>query len=358
MHHHFLSQSTRMPRPIMLGVSAALCLLAATVVILLMPTPAQAEEPVHVVGYGESLGDIANLYQVPVSELIRANQIDDPDLLHTGQRIRILGLETEAEEEPLSASLRSAADGLPGDHGYHAIQPGETALSIALAYDLTMDDLLRLNYLEDPSLLTPGQELRITARVAPLTPAAEDQTRMAATNIHIVQKGETLAEIAQQYGTTEQDLMQANGLPLAEMIYPGQNLRVHASAIPAFNTIAQGSGRKWIEVNLSTQSLTAWQGDVPVMQTVISSGLSATPTVTGRFQVGTKYSAQRMYGPGYDIPDVPWVMYFYSGYAIHGAYWHTNFGAPASHGCVNMRPAEAKLLWDWAPAGTEVWVHY
>jgi lipoprotein-anchoring transpeptidase ErfK/SrfK len=51
-------------------------------------------------------------------------------------------------------------------------------------------------------------------------------------------------------------------------------------------------------------------------------------------------------------------MYFYSGYAIHGAYWHNNFGAPMSHGCVNMTPGEAQILYNWAPIGTEVYVHY
>jgi len=104
--------------------------------------------------------------------------------------------------------------------------------------------------------------------------------------------------------------------------------------------------------------LTAWQGDVIVMQTNISSGRSATPTVTGRFKVYSRYTSQRMTGPGYDLPDVPWVMYFFSNYAIHGAYWHDNWGTPMSHGCVNMRPGEAGMLYNWAPNGTEVYVHY
>jgi lipoprotein-anchoring transpeptidase ErfK/SrfK len=51
-------------------------------------------------------------------------------------------------------------------------------------------------------------------------------------------------------------------------------------------------------------------------------------------------------------------MYFYGAYAIHGAYWHNNFGVPMSHGCVNMRSNESQMLYEWAPAGTEVYVHY
>lgn len=74
------------------------------------------------------------------------------------------------------------------------------------------------------------------------------------------------------------------------------------------------------------------------MYTSISSGLPGTPTVTGRFQVGIKCADwRRMTGPGYDLPGVPWVMYFYGSYALHGAYWHNNFGTPMSHGCVNIR---------------------
>ena len=61
-----------------------------------------------------------------------------------------------------------------------------------------------------------------------------------------------------------------------------------------------------------------------------------------------------MTGPGYNLPNVPWTMYFYGGYAIHGAYWHNNFGQRMSHGCVNMKPNEAKWLFNWTPKGTLV----
>jgi len=64
-----------------------------------------------------------------------------------------------------------------------------------------------------------------------------------------------------------------------------------------------------------------------------------------------------MTGPGYDLANVPWTMFFYAGYAIHGTYWHNNFGHPMSHGCVNMTTTEAKWLYEWAPKGTLVVVH-
>ena len=61
-----------------------------------------------------------------------------------------------------------------------------------------------------------------------------------------------------------------------------------------------------------------------------------------------------MTGPGYDLPNVPFVQYFTGSYAIHGAYWHQSFGVPVSHGCVNLQPGDAAWLYDWADYGTPV----
>jgi lipoprotein-anchoring transpeptidase ErfK/SrfK len=61
----------------------------------------------------------------------------------------------------------------------------------------------------------------------------------------------------------------------------------------------------------------------------------------------------------YYLPDVPHVMYFYTGgYAIHGTYWHSNFGYPMSHGCVNLSESAAAWVYNWSPVGTPIWIHY
>lgn len=119
----------------------------------------------------------------------------------------------------------------------------------------------------------------------------------------------------------------------------------------------QSEAEKWIEVDLSEQRLYAHEGQATVLNAVVSTGTWQYPTVTGRFRVYAKYRATRMTGPGYDLPNVPWTMFFYAGYAIHGTYWHNNFGHPMSHGCVNMTTTEAKWLYEWAPQGTLVVVH-
>lgn len=123
-----------------------------------------------------------------------------------------------------------------------------------------------------------------------------------------------------------------------------------------------GDTERWIAVNLSTQTLVAYEGDTPVFETLVSSGLPQWPTVTGQYRTYMKYESQTMNGYllGYDyfLPDVPYVMYFYEDYAIHGTYWHSSFGTPMSHGCVNVSTPDAGWLFNWAPVGTVVDVHY
>lgn len=114
------------------------------------------------------------------------------------------------------------------------------------------------------------------------------------------------------------------------------------------------SNDRWIEIDLSSQRLIAWEGGVPVYAVIVSTGKSSTPTVTGVFAIQTQLRYARMQGDDYDVPDVPYTMYYYRGYAIHGAYWHNNFGTPVSHGCVNVAVNHARWLYNWAKVGTPV----
>jgi len=115
---------------------------------------------------------------------------------------------------------------------------------------------------------------------------------------------------------------------------------------------------RWIDVNLSAQSVTAYEGNTPMRTFIVSTGLPNTPTVTGKFRIYVRYDSQTMSGPGYYLPGVQWVQYFYQGYALHGTYWHNNFGRPMSHGCINMTNADALWMYQWADYGTLVNVHY
>jgi lipoprotein-anchoring transpeptidase ErfK/SrfK len=119
-----------------------------------------------------------------------------------------------------------------------------------------------------------------------------------------------------------------------------------------------GNGVRWIDVNLSQQMVYAYEGDVVVNSFVVSTGVAGTPTVTGRYKIYVKNRMQDMSGPGYYLHDVPYVMFFYGDYGLHGTYWHNNFGVPMSRGCVNLTIGDAAWLFGWASVGTVVEVHY
>lgn len=122
---------------------------------------------------------------------------------------------------------------------------------------------------------------------------------------------------------------------------------------PAVDT----SGR-WIDIDLSQQMLYAYEGDTVVNSFLVSTGVAAHPTVVGQFYIYVKYLYTDMSGPGYYLPDVPYTMYFYQGYGIHGTYWHHNFGTPMSHGCINMETNDAAWMFNFASVGTLVNIHY
>lgn len=132
-----------------------------------------------------------------------------------------------------------------------------------------------------------------------------------------------------------------------------QSLSQNQNQQLVLGTTTSDGKEKWIEISLDEQKLTAWEGDKVVIEFPISSGKWA-PTPKGTFNIWYKTRSQAMKGGSKDLgtyyylPNVPNNMFFYQGYAIHGAYWHNNFGNPMSHGCVNSPLASAALLFEWA----------
>ncbi|MDR0398066.1 MAG: L,D-transpeptidase [Candidatus Nomurabacteria bacterium] len=128
-------------------------------------------------------------------------------------------------------------------------------------------------------------------------------------------------------------------------------------------TIKAGEGEHWVEVNLSAQTATAWTGSTAIASWRISSGTAATPTLPGEFKVWHKRRVQTMKGViggvPYNVPNVEWISYFDAdGRAFHATYWHNNFGTPMSHGCINMTYEAAEFIYNFAPIGTRVMIHY
>lgn len=123
------------------------------------------------------------------------------------------------------------------------------------------------------------------------------------------------------------------------------------------------SDDRWIEIDLSDQRLYAHEGDKVVYNFLVSTGKWA-PTPTGEFRVWIKLRYTKMSGGRketntyYYLPNVPYVQYYYKGYGLHGTYWHSNFGYPMSHGCVNLATPDAEKLFYWTspvvPQGNNV----
>jgi hypothetical protein len=125
-----------------------------------------------------------------------------------------------------------------------------------------------------------------------------------------------------------------------------------------FPSFATGS-RKWVDVSLREQTLVAYAGKRPVYVTLVSTGragladpATTTATVTGTFMIHSKHLTSTMdaaqdRSDSYALQDVPYVQYFHKGYALHGAYWHDDFGRPRSHGCINLAPYDAAWLFEW-----------
>lgn len=144
-------------------------------------------------------------------------------------------------------------------------------------------------------------------------------------------------------------------------------------------------GQRWIEVDLTHQTLVAYDWKIPRYVTLVSTGRTRTPspeldytTPKGLHRIRGKHLTSTMDSdepgePPYSLEDVPYVMYFKGAYAFHSAFWHDRFGRPRSHGCINLAPKDAKWLYNWAgpdlPSawhggaatddnpGTWVWVH-
>jgi hypothetical protein len=135
-----------------------------------------------------------------------------------------------------------------------------------------------------------------------------------------------------------------------------QGLVVRESALRVLPVIERPPGvaadERWVHVDLSEQTLVAYEGDRPVFGTLVSTGRAGFETPTGTFRIQSKHVSTTMDDTesateAYSIEDVPWTMYFEGSYALHGAFWHDSFGHVRSHGCVNLAPADARWIFQW-----------
>jgi hypothetical protein len=119
-----------------------------------------------------------------------------------------------------------------------------------------------------------------------------------------------------------------------------------------------------IDVDLTAQHLVAYEGDTPVFRAPVATGRDGFNTPTGSYAIYSQYPMQTMTGSAGDetwyVPDIPWVQYVVGGVALHGTYWHDQWGTGLrmSHGCINLNIDDAQWLYEWADIGTQVDIHY
>lgn len=207
------------------GITA---LLATTLLTLSVATPAAAGDEL-IVRRGDTLWDLALRHGVTVADLVAWNRIENPSLIHVGQRIVL---------EPPAPAATAPAPPPASAPLVHVARAGDTMWDIAIRYGTTVDALAAANGLANPSFIRVGQAIAIpqaAASTLPSTPAAPAPPPPAPTPaavVHVVQRGETLSAISARYGVSIASIVQANGLANASFIRTGQSLAI-PSATPA-----------------------------------------------------------------------------------------------------------------------------
>lgn len=153
-------------------------------------------------------------------------------------------------------------------------------------------------------------------------------------------------------------LLQDAGLTSTQEVRSDATYRLSAAPTTA---LVEDTSARYIRVDLSTQTLTAYEYGVPAFSFLVSTGVSSHPTPLGKTEVLAKLPSHDyswFYGEGnpanYSLPNVLWNLRFREHYYIHSAYWHHNFGHVMSHGCVNTSIPDGENIYTWAEVGTPV----
>jgi LysM repeat protein len=383
---------------------------------LILPVYAQSApadiQSTHTVQPGENLFRIALRYGVSMDDIAAANDITNQARIFSGQELVIPGLEAPDSGDEVNNPLIAAPPVI------HTVRRGEYLSQIADLYDVSLESIMQANDITVASRIYPGQELQIwtedisanlntdaPAAPVPLESDTESDTETADSTLadesagsttdntailstptpddtetvtHTVRPGEHLSQIGRLYGVNWTVIAEANGIYNANSIYAGQRLTIPGGDTSVAETVSNattsesnfsrtaaeeapgayvGEGRELV-VDLSSQMAYAYEDGVLKKSSLVSTGLPATPTVQGNYNIWHKTPMQDMSGPGYYISNVRWVMYFYKGYGFHGTHWHENFGQPMSRGCVNMTNEDARWFYEFASLGTPVHVRY
>jgi lipoprotein-anchoring transpeptidase ErfK/SrfK len=349
-----------------------------------------------IVAQGDSLSKIARRCGTTVNNLLELNpDIANPSRIRVGQRIALV--EPEPVEPELNllpargtpgSTIEVRATGIPPRAG---VQFYIAQGSAEQEPDYRFLDLVRAGPDGSATILAAipdeSEEISEWILAAGLRTRSDDSQLVTQifrvfvgtdeeTTIHVVQRGDRLVRIAARYSTNVTSIMKKNpeienphrifvgqriAIPGPDEQYPDEPL-MPRSANPDLDLesivgVKVEEDERWIDINISTQTVYAYQGRELIRAFLVSTGLPRTPTLPGQFRIYVKFTKTDMRGPGYHLKDVPYTMYYDGSYGLHGTYWHNNFGRPMSNGCVNLRTEDAQWLFNFATVGTFVNVH-
>lgn len=373
--------------------------MAGLIVLLLIASTfstalAQEEQYIHVVQQGENLFRISLKYDVDMDSIMEANGLTDPTRILAGQKLIIPGYSPESPTleatglpsptptaspspestptptpepiptltpEPVEPQSAGAAQTASVSH---LVLRGETLTRIAAQYNVTVWSVAQANQLASINTISAGQLLTIPG--VELEPEVVEKTIVTETmttteQVYVVQAGDTLTRIAQQFGSTVAELVDLNKIINPSAIYPGQTLRLMRTA-----PVMAGFGKR-ILVDISEQHLYAYEDEQLVFSYIASTGMAPTYTKAGQFQVQSKID--NAYGATWDIWMPFWLGIYYAGSTENGIHalpimsngqtlWSGYLGTPISYGCVVLGTEEAETLYNWAPIGTPVTIQY
>jgi len=369
-------------------VKMTMVVLLAAVFLLLPLNAVQAAPPAesvcgdtYIVRQGDTLRKIAGKCETTLADLLAWNpNITNSNRIYVGQRINLAEPELNQPAVTLAPS-----SGVTGSVTQVQVRNFPSKAEIVLAIGENADELFELDSIQTDingsfnldMLVTgePGRDWFIQAWLVddPEVAVVSEKFHILAEEpstgpiTYLVKRGDSLSKIAKMFNRTTSHLLVANpDITNPNRIYPGQEILIPGESEQVYRLLEErapavaqaiANGERWIEVDIAHQTVHAWQGAELVRSFLVSTGKPSTPTVTGQFNIWVKLRYDDMRGPGYHLRNVPFVMYFYKGYGLHGTYWHNDFGTPRSAGCVNLRTADAEWLYNFAEVGTLVDVH-
>jgi len=331
----------------------ARALLLAVLLMAVASPIALAQGVTHTVKTGETLSGIAQGYGVSQQAIIDANGIGNASLIYTGQRLVIPGAAEDTASQPAAPV-----------NAEHVVSAGETLALIAIRYGVSMQALAEANAISDPSRIVTGQ--RLTIPRADAAAAAEMPAAAPAISEYVVKSGDSLAQIASEYGVTVMAIAAANGIENPSQIRAGQRLVIPTNA-PAPAAQAAPQGNLQMTVSIGQQRCKVYRGEQLLYNWVCSTGRAGSGTKTGTFYVQSKY--REAWGSRWGFYMPYWLGIYWAGGSENGIHglpyqpggypiWANSLGTPVTFGCVLLGANESATLWDMAYIGMPVVITY